>query len=81
MTGDKRGQEGSRARDKGDDGWAGLRTRGGKQESLRLYLYISYLNYTKKAIGGSYIIMALIFIGSFLPNPSQGLCHSMPRLG
>ena len=36
----------------GDDGWTGLRTRKGRQESLTRYLYISDLNYTQRVIGG-----------------------------
>ena len=61
-----RRQEGTRGRQskrRGDDGWTGLRTREGKQESLSRYLYISELNYAQKAIGGGYIIIPLIFIG------------------
>jgi len=37
----------------------------GGQESFTCYLYISDLNYIQRPIGAGYIIIALIFAGSF----------------
>jgi hypothetical protein len=43
MTVGRRGQGGSSARGGRDDGWSGLRTREGKQESFGLYIFIHFI--------------------------------------
>ena len=59
-----RGQQRKRAR---DDGRSGLRTREGRQESFTRYLYISDLNQHPETDRWTYIIIPLVFVGSFSP--------------